>query len=185
MTEKTTKPDRQPAFMSMELEAPIRAICFDWGGTLMVDDGPAGIPMSLWPEVSAVPGARECLAALHGRIPLCIATNAAQSSRAMIEAALDRVDLLRSLSKIFCFTEIGFEKDRPEFWVAVRKRLGVPFGQIVMIGDSLDHDVLAPRRFGLQAVWFNPDGAATKAGDPVPMVTDLREVAEFALRALS
>lgn len=185
MTEKTTKPDRQPASMSMELGAPIGAVCFDWGGTLMVDDGPAGVPMSLWPEVRAVPGARECLAALHGRIPLCIATNAAQSSRAMIEAALDRVDLLRSLSEIFCFTEIGFKKDRPEFWVTVRKRLGVPFGQIVMVGDSLDYDVLAPRGFGLQTVWFNPDSAAAKAEDPVPMVTDLREVAEFALRALS
>lgn len=151
---------------------------------MMVDDGPAGVPMSLWSEVRAVPGARECLAALHGRIPLCVATNAAQSSRAMIEAALDRVDLLCFLSEIFCFTEIGFKKDRPEFWVAVRKRLGVPYGQIVMIGDSLEHDVLAPRGFGLQTVWFNRGGAAPRPADPVPIVTDLEQFSTLVAAAL-
>ncbi len=185
MTGRITNPVRHPASTSTELEAPIRAVCFDWGGTLMVDDGPDGVPMSLWPDVAAVPGARECLAALHGRVPLCIATNAAQSSRPMIEAALDRVDLLRIFSEIFCFTDIGFKKHRQEFWCEVRKRLGVPFEQIVMVGDSLEHDVLAPRRIGLQSVWFNPDGGAAEAVDPVPMVTDLREVSGVVLRSLT
>lgn len=170
----------------IELTAPIRAVCFDWGGTLMVDDGPDGVPMSLWSEVAAVSGARECLAALEGRVQLCVATNAAQSSRPMVEAALDRVDLLRFISKIYCFTEIGFKKDRPEFWSTVGERLGVPFGQIVMIGDSLEQDVLTPRRLGLQAVWFNPDGSNPPASaDPVPIATDLREVSEIILRVLS
>ncbi len=49
-----------------------------------------------------------------------------------------------------------------------------------MIGDSLEHDVLAPRRFGLQTGVVQPRGAAPKAVDPVPTVTELREVAEFA-----
>ncbi len=98
---------QETASIEIELSAPIRAVCFDWGGTLMVDDGPAGVPMSLWSEVRAVPGARECLAALHGRIPLCVATNAAQSSRTMIEAALDRVDLL-----CFPLGDLLFQRDR-------------------------------------------------------------------------
>lgn len=102
------------------LKAPIQAVCFDWGGTLMVDDGPDDLPMNLWPEVAAVPGARECLTALEGRVPLCVATNAAQSSRPMIEAALDRVNLLRFIDEVFCFTEIGFKNDRRAFWSAVR-----------------------------------------------------------------
>jgi len=176
---------RNKGLNEIELTAPIRSVCFDWGGTLMVDDGPDGVPMKLWPEVAAVSGARECLSALQGRVQLCVATNAAQSSRQMIEAVLDRVDLLRFISEIYCFTEIGFKKDKPEFWCALQKRLGVPFEQIVMIGDSLEHDVLAPRRVGLQALWFNPDGhhGPSPAGS-APVVTDLREVSGIVLRAL-
>ena len=29
----------------------IRAVCFDWGGTLMSEAGPEDIPMCDWPEV--------------------------------------------------------------------------------------------------------------------------------------
>ena len=184
MSSKIVMARQETASNEIELSAPIRAVCFDWGGTLMVDDGPAGVPMSLWPEVAAVPGARECLAVLHGRVPLCIATNAAQSSRTMIEAALDRVGLLRSLSGIFCFNEIGSKKDRPEFWSAVQERLDVPLERIVMVGDSLGHDVLAPRRFGLQAVWFNRGGAAPRPADPVPIVTDLEQFSTLVAAAL-
>lgn len=184
MKTEVAMPERASSLHEIELEAPIRAVCFDWGGTLMVDDGPHGVPMSRWPEVAAVPGARECLAALHGRVPLCIATNAAQSGREMIEAALDRVGLLRHLSEVFCFTEIGFKKDRPEFWGALQKRLGVPGVQIVMIGDSLEHDVLAPQRFGLQAVWFNPSGTDRETVEPVPTVTDLEQFATLVAAVL-
>jgi FMN phosphatase YigB (HAD superfamily) len=151
----------------------------------MVDDGPDGVPMCRWPEVASVPGARECLAAVHGRVPLCIATNAAQSGRSMIGAALERVGLLHYFSEIFCLAEIGHKKDRPEFWRAVQDRLGLPVGQIVMIGDSLEHDVLVPRRVGFQAVWFNRGGAAAELPAAVPVVTDLWEASGLILRALS
>ena len=166
------------------LRAPIRAVCFDWGGTLMPDDGPDDLPMSLWPRVAVVPGARECLAALRGRVPVCVATNAAQSSRSMVEDALDRVDLLPFVSQVFCFTEIGFKKSRPEFWIAVQQQLDVPLSQVVMVGDSLDGDVLAPRRFGLQAVWFNEQGRQPAPARAVPTVTGLEEVAKLVSSAV-
>jgi len=148
----------------------------------MPDDGPPDLPMSLWPRVGVVPGARECLIALHGRLPLCIATNAAQSSRTMIETALDRVDLLPLVSRVFCFTEIGFKKSRPEFWHAVTQQLQVPLGQVVMVGDSLEGDVLAPRRFGLQTVWFNQQGRRPPPAEAVPTVTDLEQFAELVVK---
>ena len=149
----------------MTLEAPIRAVCFDWGGTLMVDDGPEGVPMSRWPVVTAVAGARRCLAALHGRGPLCVATNAAQSRRSMIEAALDRVDLLRFISDVFCFAEIGFDKCHPEFWRVVCRRLGLEPSRIAMVGDSIEH----------QGGW------QTAPTESVPTVIALDEFAELVL----
>jgi len=145
----------------------------------MADDGPDGVPMCRWPEVAAIPGARECLASLHGRFELCVATNARQSTREMIEQALDRVDLLRFISEVFCATGIGFDKDRAEFWTAVGRRLAVPLDRVVMVGDSLEHDVRGPRRSGVQTVWFDRDGTRRPTGEPVPIITDLRQLPEL------
>jgi FMN phosphatase YigB (HAD superfamily) len=161
------------------LRAPVRAVCFDWGDTLMVDDGPAGVPMVDWSSVRAAPGARACLASLSGRVPVCVATNAAQSTREMIEGALDRVDLARYIDRIFCFTEIGVEKNRPEFWLAVSEALGLPPAEILMLGDSLEHDVLAPRAAGIQAAWFNTGGRHREPSTPVAEVTALASFAEL------
>ena len=155
----------------------MRAICFDWGGTLMSEAGPDDLPMALWPEVSVIPGARECLSALHGLVPLAVATNAAVSDRQLIERALDRVGLLSYFSEIFCFTELGSRKNQVAFWRAVERGLGVPLATIAMIGDSIEQDVLAPASFGVQSVWFNEGGRHPPPSTPVPAVTDLRQFA--------
>lgn len=159
------------------LSSPIRAVCFDWGGTLMADDGPSGVPMCEWPRLTPLPGAEQCLRALHGRVPLYVATNAADSSRAMIERALDRAGLLPYFDGVFCFRELGCRKDRPQFWHIVQERLDMEPGHIVMVGDSLDQDVVMPRRCGMQAVWFNEGGRCPTPANTVPMVTALADFA--------
>jgi aminoglycoside 6'-N-acetyltransferase I len=110
----------------------IQAVCFDWGGTLMSEVGPQDQPMALWPHVTAMPGAQQCLEALHSRFPLAIATNATVSRRPMIELALDRVGFRSYFRDIFCFTELGFRKDQAEFWRAVQAALNVPLKSIAM-----------------------------------------------------
>jgi len=163
------------------LRAPIAAVCFDWGGTLMSESGPMNMPMGTWPEVRAMPGAREALSSLHGHLPLCIATNASVSTTALIERALARVGLAEFFSHIFCFSDLGCRKDDPAFWDAVSARLKVPLTSLAMVGDSLEQDVLAPARFGVQSVWFDTTGATTAAR--VPTVTDLRVFARLVLQA--
>lgn len=133
--------------------------------------------MALWPEVSTIAGARECLDALHGQLPLAIATNATISRRPMIERALSRVGLLSYFSEIFCFTELGFRKNQIEFWRVVQRSLGVPLTNIAMVGDSLEQDVVAPTKFGLTAVWFNQDGRHQPPLDPVRTITSLEQFA--------
>ena len=39
------------------LAPPLHAVCFDWGGTLMGEDGPPGLPMADWPRLTVVDGA--------------------------------------------------------------------------------------------------------------------------------
>lgn len=154
---------------------PVRAVCFDWGGTLMSEDGPEDLPMALWPQVRCISGAQEMLSALHPAFPLCIATNAAVSRRPMVERALDRVGLLPYISEVFCFTELGFKKESPDFWHVVADTLRLPPGEIAMLGDSLGSDVLAPRAAGLFAVWFNEGNSKPRPAEPVPTVARLAD----------
>lgn len=132
-------------------------ILFDWGGTLMSEDGPEEIAMALWPEVKAIDGAKETLSALAPRHRLAVATNATVSDRSMIEKALARVSLLEYVTEIFCFKEIGARKDSPEFWTRVLSTLRVGPGDVAMVGDTLEQDVVAPRKYGIFSVWFNED----------------------------
>lgn len=162
----------------------IRAVCLDWGGTLMSEDGPPDRPMGLWPVLEVLPGARECLTRLHGVVPLAIATNATVSRRPLIERALERVGLREFFAEIFCFTEIGYRKSEPEFWTVVEGRLGVPLSEIAMVGDSAEQDALAPRRFGVQAWWLNPTGAPAGTGPDIAEVRDLEQFARIVLASV-
>ena len=50
----------------MSLRLPNRAICFDWGGTLMSEAiGAADVPMAQWSNVAATEGIESCLQALQ------------------------------------------------------------------------------------------------------------------------
>lgn len=174
--------DAPPA---LRLQAPVRLACFDWGGTLMAETGgPADQPMARWPTLQVLPGAREALQALHGRVPVALCTNATVSRRADIEAALRRVDLWRHIGPVFCFTELGLRKDRRGFWQAVAHSHGLGLAELAMVGDSLAQDAVAPRRFGVQGVWLRTPGGgigAPPAG--VPVVDDLRRFADAVLAA--
>jgi HAD superfamily hydrolase (TIGR01509 family) len=151
-------------------------ILFDWGDTLMSEDGPADYAMADWPEVRAIAGAEEVVPALAARHLLAIATNASVSDRQAIERALARVGLAQHLSEIFCFRDLGLKKTDPRFWDVVEARLGVPRARLLMIGDDLENDVLAPQRCGVAAIWFNWKRAPTPPRLTVTMIDRLEEL---------
>ncbi|MBM0279396.1 HAD family hydrolase [Micromonospora tarensis] len=80
------------------------------------------------------------------------------------------------------------KKPAPEFFAAVVAAAGVPAEQIVYVGDSWEHDVVAPRQVGLRSVWLNRAGLRRPRGigpdAEVSTVADLPTVlAELMLRA--
>jgi len=162
---------------------PARWVLFDWGGTLMSEEGPLDVPMALWPDVRAIEGAAVVLAALSRRYRLGVATNASVSTRGMIEIALGRVGLRDLISEVFCYSDLGARKDEDAFWRAVLDRLGVEATAVAMIGDSLEQDVLAPRRFGIATVWFNEQGRQPPDPRGAPTIERL-EQAPAALAAI-
>jgi len=158
---------------------PLAWILFDWGGTLMSEDGPADTPMALLPEVRAIDGAADVVAALAARHRIAVAANATVSDRRSIRDALTRVGLEAFVSEIFCFRDLGVKKADARFWDAVVGRLAVTRAQFLMVGDDLENDVLAPRRAGIASVWFNPKGSPTPAGIVVPTIHRLDQLPQL------
>ncbi|HYC38620.1 MAG TPA: HAD family hydrolase [Usitatibacter sp.] len=150
-------------------------VLFDWGNTLMSEDGPLDIPMALWPEVKAVEGAHETLATLSRRYRVGVATNASISTREMIQVALGRAGLRDYVDEIFCYTEIGARKESDEFWRVALDVAGVEPDDIAMVGDTLECDVLAPRRFGIHAIWFRPGEEDAGMHQGVPRIARLTD----------
>jgi putative hydrolase of the HAD superfamily len=159
-----------------EMNTKLRFVVFDWGNTLMSEAGPLDIPMADWPEVRTIDGAGEVLAQLSKKYRIGIATNATVSRKPDIVRALERVGLNAFITEIFCYTEWGHKKSEPEFWEAVLARLGAQKSELVMIGDSLEQDVLGPARAGIRAIWFNWKGKNCTAPVSVQSVRSLREV---------
>ena len=158
------------------MRIPFRAVLFDWGGTLMSEEGPLDVPMGLWPEVRAIEGAKETLAALAPDFRIGIATNATVSRRPMIEHALERVQLLEYVSEVFCFTELGVRKDSADFWSHVLATLRLSASEVAMVGDSLEQDVIAPARHGIFSIWFDEGGRRSARPCGYPTVRALPEV---------
>ena len=142
----------------------------------MSEEGPLDIPMARWPEVSAIEGAVETLAALSKAHRIGLATNASVSRRNDIERALERVDLRQYVTDIFCFTEIGARKDSAQFWSDVFATLHLKASDVAMVGDTLEQDVLGPRKWGVHAIWFNEAGRNSADPQGAPVVTRLRDV---------
>jgi putative hydrolase of the HAD superfamily len=154
---------------------PPKVLLFDWGDTLMSEDGPQDFSMADWPEVRALEGAAGVLAALSSRYTLAVATNATISKQPDIWRALQRVGLAPFIREVFCFTEIGRKKDDPAFWQIILDRLRVGPAEVVMIGDSREQDVLGPRRAGIAAIWFKWKNDPPPTPD-VPVIRHLREL---------
>jgi len=85
--------------------------------------------------------------------------------------------------RIFWFAEIGSTKGQPEFWQAIGTQLDVPLSDVAVVGDSHEHDMLAPRRFGLQSVWLNWRGRHPDPPIAVPTVTRLERFADMVRQA--
>lgn len=83
-------------------------------------------------------------------------------------------------SMVFSTQLLGIPKRDPRFYEEIADTLGVEPRNIVHIGDSLESDVLSPRRAGFKTIYY---GWRTmcRASDPDPCVTDLWDIVGYLL----
>lgn len=151
-----------------------KVFLFDWGDTLMVDNPNQKEKMYLWKDVTAVDGAEETLKALSKNHTIYIASSAQESSEAEIQLAFQRVELDRYINGYFCKSNVGLDKNCPEFYLAIADELGVKPDELTMVGDILNKDVYPAQDAGLKAIWFNPN--AEEVPENVVSITTLQEL---------
>lgn len=127
-----------------------------------------------WSAVE-VPGARELVERLRGRVVLCAASNGPneqQVNRLRVAGMLDSFD------HVFISERLGAEKPSREFFDACFAELGdIAPAETLIVGDSLTSDMAGGAAYGLRTCLFRP---GTAAGERFPdvdhVVTSLLEV---------
>jgi putative hydrolase of the HAD superfamily len=154
----------------------IKAILFDWGNTVMIDFPDQSGPMFKWNKIEAVKNAEVCLNKLSQEFPCYIATNAKDSTKEDIYKALDKVNIGKYITDIFCYREIGYEKPTSEFYNSVFKKLSLAPNEIVLIGDELEKDFNGARRNNIWGILFDPE---YRYANIEPRISDLSELYEI------
>jgi putative hydrolase of the HAD superfamily len=74
-------------------------------------------------------------------------------------------------------SEVGFGKPDPRIFQAAVERMGVPLKEVLVVGDSLEKDVVGSAAAGLRCVWVNRDD--TPRAGTIPPAFEIRSLAEL------
>lgn len=119
----------------------------------------------------------ETLSRLSGHLRVVIASN---SDTAPLRANVDRAGL--TVDDVISSEDLRAYKPNPHFYERLLEHLDIPADQLVFVGDTLETDVLGPRRAGIESIWLRRDRAAHVGATDEPSVANLAEVEEL-LRA--
>jgi len=98
-----------------------------------------------------LPGSEELVRTLSERVPVVILTN---GITVIQKARMARAAVSRWVSRVVISQEVGAAKPDPRiFEIALG---GVDPSDALMIGDSLNSDILGANRAGVDSCWFNP-----------------------------
>ncbi|PKO04652.1 MAG: hypothetical protein CVU41_15730 [Chloroflexi bacterium HGW-Chloroflexi-3] len=148
-------------------ERQITTLVFDWGNTIMVDDGQFSGKMKDWPTVQAIEGTYETLKLLSAEYQLVLASNAEDSSTQDISSALEKVNLDSFFHQIFTHNELSAKKPDLLFYQNLVKKINQPVERIVMVGDDYIKDIVGAKLAGWKAIWFNPSGLPSNGHLPL------------------
>jgi putative hydrolase of the HAD superfamily len=135
----------------------MKAVCFDWGDTVMEElPGEIG-PMAKWSRVEATPGVVDLVAKLRNQMVCCIASNANESTCQMVEAALARVGLKGAFKRIYTSHDLHLQKPQLEYFQAIGSDLGIDASDCLMVGNSYEVDANGAAAAEWNSVWLMRD----------------------------
>ncbi len=106
-------------------------------------------------------------------VPWCIGSN--------FDARLHQVaaghSQLENCQRVFCSSEVGFDKPAVEFFGEIEKSLGLSSNQLIMVGDDARLDAAAAEQAGWIGLWLNRNsGKSTIDFDGPPQLKSLEEL---------
>lgn len=105
--------------------------------------------------VTAIPveGAKELVEYLSKKYIVCIASNSFYSQQL---SRLTKAGIFQYVNHLFVSETIGVDKPDVEFFKRAFTYLPkLTPSQAVMVGDSINADILGGKNFGMQTIWFN------------------------------
>lgn len=91
---------------------------------------------------------------------------------------LERLGLTSMIPNRFLSAETGALKPDAEAFAIVQKRLGLFPGQLAMVGDSWNDDILGALEAGWTAIWVNREGLARPGHDPDAELVEVSSLAQ-------
>ena len=109
-----------------------------------------------WMLARPYPETLEKLGELQKKYRLVLVSN---TDRFAINNVLNKFGMRKYFERIFCSYELGVIKTDPEFLSKVLTELGVTTDECVMIGDSLESDMLPAQKAGVKAIMMDRRGS--------------------------
>lgn len=157
----------------------IRAFIFDWGDTLMKDFKDYSGPMVYWPKVELMPNVNELLAYLDSKYLCCVASNAGDSDRLLMEGAIKRVGINGYFQHYFTSKELGYNKPDTRFFEAIIKYTGYKPEEHVMVGNDYSKDIIPAKTVGMKTILYSADIGSEKYPCADLVVSDFMQIKDY------
>ena len=140
---------------------------------------------------SIVPGADDVLRELRTRFALGLISNTGRTPGSALRTVLERLNIAKYFDAMVFSNEHGECKPQLSFFESIRAALGVPFHEMVFVGDNPYVDVYGAQRSGMHGVLFVPSERGTAVApdvdhgltiEPDATITDLRELLDLTSR---
>ncbi len=97
-------------------------------------------------------GAKELLDSIKGKTKIVVITNNLIREQ---EGKIKKCRVENYVDELVTSEEVGFTKPEPEIFHAALKRVNCTPGEVIMVGDSWERDVLGAAKVGIKNIWIN------------------------------
>jgi len=159
----------------------IRAIFFDLGDTLIVEEEVAGKHLS---EVTLkkLPYLDEVLTELKKKgYKLGIITNTVTSREENVRTALRNIGVEKYFDVILTSVDVGHEKPDERIFMTALKKLRVKPNEAAMVGNRIGIDIVGGNRMGMKTILFKwnkryPEKITSPEEEPARTIKSLKEL---------
>jgi len=159
----------------------IRAVFFDLGDTLVVEESVGG--KHLWEAtLQKLPYLDKVLTKLKRRgYKLGVITNTVTSREEHVRMALRRIDIERYFDIIVTSVDVGFNKPDERIFTRALEVVNVKPQEAVIVGNRISADILGGNRVGMKTILLKwneryPEKATSPLEQPNQTINSLKEL---------